>query len=97
MVCFLNVYITLILSRNGTGVILGVFYAIFYRQNFVVGHHTKVVIHSPPAPLDSYHVSKLKQQSNGHLIHKKSVLPELSCPHQLEPSNHTREPSPRVL
>jgi hypothetical protein len=29
--------------------------------------------------------------------HKEGVLPELPCPHQLEPSNHTREPSLRVL
>jgi hypothetical protein len=27
---------------------------------------------------------------------KESVLPELPCPHQLEPSNHTREPSPHI-
>jgi hypothetical protein len=36
-------------------------------------------------------VSKFKQQSNGHPMRKKSVLPDLSCPSQLEPSNHTRE------
>jgi hypothetical protein len=48
-------------------------------------------------PLGSNHVSKLKQQSNGCLTRKEGVLPKLSCPHQLEPSNHTREPSPRVL
>jgi hypothetical protein len=28
---------------------------------------------------------------------KEGVLPKLSCPHQLEPSNHTSEHSPRVL
>jgi hypothetical protein len=48
-------------------------------------------------PLGSSHVSKLKQQSNDHPICKKGVLPELPCPHQPEPSNHTREPSPCVL
>jgi hypothetical protein len=47
--------------------------------------------------LGSYHVSKLKQQSNDCLTCKEGVLSELSYPHQLEPSNHTREPSPCVL
>jgi hypothetical protein len=48
-------------------------------------------------PLGSSHVSKLKQQSNGRPMHKEGVLPKLPCPHQLEPSNHTGEPSPCVL
>jgi hypothetical protein len=57
---FLNVYITLILNSNGPGdissrplllrittmVILGVFWHYFFRQNFVVGRHTNVAIHS---------------------------------------------------
>jgi hypothetical protein len=30
-------------------------------------------------------------------MRKEGILPELPCPHQLEPSNHTGEPSPRVL
>jgi hypothetical protein len=48
-------------------------------------------------PLGSIHVSKLKQQSNGRPTRKESVLPELPYPRQLEPTNHTREPSPRAL
>jgi hypothetical protein len=78
------------------------------RQNFVDGLDTKVVIHSASLSLplslslflsllDSYHVSKLKQQRNGPPTCKESVLPELSYPCQLEPSNQTRESSPRVL
>jgi hypothetical protein len=47
--------------------------------------------------LGSHHVSKLKQHSNDYLTRNESVLPELSCPRQLESSNHPREPSPRVL
>jgi hypothetical protein len=48
-------------------------------------------------PLGSNHVLKLKQQSNDHPTHKEDVLPELTCSRQLEQSNHTREPSPRIL
>jgi hypothetical protein len=48
-------------------------------------------------PLGSNHVLKLKQQSNDHPTHKEDVLPELTCPRQLEQINHTREPSPRIL
>jgi hypothetical protein len=47
-------------------------------------------------PLGSNHVSKLKQLSNGRPTHKV-ILPELTCPRQLEPSKHTTEPLPHVL
>jgi hypothetical protein len=48
-------------------------------------------------PLDNSHISKLKQQSNDYPTRKEGVLPELSCPLQLESSNNTGEHSPCVL
>jgi hypothetical protein len=30
-------------------------------------------------------------------MHRERVLPELQCPHQLEPSNHIGEPSLGIL
>jgi hypothetical protein len=53
--------------------------------------------HSFSLPLGSSTVSKLKQYSNGHPMCKEDVLPKLSFPCLLEPSNHTREHSPCVL
>jgi hypothetical protein len=60
------------------------------------------MVMSPPAYcyLDYFGAifpAKLKQQSNGRPTCKEGVLPELPCPRQLEPCNHTREPSSRVL
>jgi hypothetical protein len=49
-----------------------------------------------PSTLGSY-VSKLKQQSNDYPTRKESVLYEFSYPRQLEPNNHTSEPSSCVL
>jgi hypothetical protein len=97
--------VTLIVSSNGPRdvssrpLLPGLFLHHFLLPNFLPGRHTKVVIHSISLslPLGSSHVSKLKQQSKDHPTHKEGVLPELPCPRQLEPSHHTREPSPRVL
>jgi hypothetical protein len=81
---------------------LDCFGAIFCHQTFWLGAIQKwpsILSPSPSLclPLGSSHVSKLKQQSNGRPTCKEGVLAELPCPRQLEPSNHTREPSPRVL
>jgi hypothetical protein len=64
--------------------------------------HTKVAIHSvslslPLSPLRQQPCLKAQTQSNDRPTCKKVVLPELPCPCQLEPSNHTREHSLHVL
>jgi hypothetical protein len=81
---------------------LDCFGAIFYRQTFWLSAiQKKLSILSPSPslclPLGSSHISKLKQQRNGHPTCKESVLPELPCHCEWESSNYTREPSPRVL
>jgi hypothetical protein len=102
------IYVPLIISSNGSGDVFsrlllpGLFWHHFLASNILSGRHTKVAIHSISLcslrlSIGSSHVSKLKQQTNGHPTWKDGVLPQLPCPHQLEPSKHTREPSPRVL
>jgi hypothetical protein len=74
----------MILSCNGCGDITShslllritamVIFGLFWRQNFVVGRHTKVVVHSLSLSLlGSCHISKLKQQSDDHPMRKESV------------------------
>jgi hypothetical protein len=100
----------LIVSSNGPGdvsyrpLLLGLFWRYFLPSNNLAGRPYKsshpFCLPLPPSlylPLGSNHISKFKQQSNGHPTRKEGVLPKLSCPCQLEPSNHIGEPSPRVL
>jgi hypothetical protein len=102
---FKIIYVTLIISSSGSGdvsscpLLPGLFWRHFLLSNILAGCYTKVAIHfvSLSLPLGSSHISKRKQQSNDHPMRKEGVLPELPCPHQLEPSNHTREPSPLIL
>jgi hypothetical protein len=79
---------------------LDCFGAIFCHQTFCLGTTQKqpsILSPSLCLPLGSSHVSKLKQHCNGRHTHKEGVLLELPCSYQLEPSNHTKEPSPCVL
>jgi hypothetical protein len=96
------IYVTWIISSNVPGDVSSRPLLPFLPPKFLAGRHTIVAIHSIPSPslylpLGSNHVSKLKQKSNGHSTCKEGVLPRLTCPRQLEPSNYTREPSTRVL
>jgi hypothetical protein len=105
-------YVTLILGSNGSGdvssrpllqrittiVIPGVFWRYFFPPKFCGwAPHKSSHPFSLSPPIGSYHVSKFKQQSDDRPTCKEGVLPELPCPRQLEPSNHKREPSLRVV
>jgi hypothetical protein len=102
---FEMLYATLIVSSDGPGdvsssplqlriitmVILGVFWHYFLPPKFC-----------GRAPHKSSHpfsrsLSHLRQLPCLKSQITRKVLPELPCPHELEPSNHSREPSPCVL